>query len=65
MADRAPVWTEGSEWCDNMESKRTSPDWQGQGWYRVTGEAGTIKTEFSFIFCPVNSKAEHNSTHKY
>jgi len=40
MADRAPVWTEGSEWCDNMESKRTSPDWQGQGWYRVTGEAG-------------------------
>ena len=29
------------EVCDQVSHKDTSTDWQGEGWYRITGEAGT------------------------
>ena len=28
-------------YCDQVSHKDTSTDWQGEGWYRITGEAGT------------------------
>jgi len=30
-----------NKWCDTVGNKQKSPGWQGEGWYRLTGEAGS------------------------
>ena len=32
--------------CDRSDSNHARPDWKGDGWYRVTGQAGTKIIDF-------------------
>ncbi|NJK31206.1 MAG: DUF4215 domain-containing protein [Deltaproteobacteria bacterium] len=43
-ANRNDVFNDGNagiEFCDRVGSMNKSPDWQGPGWYRFSGAAGT------------------------
>ena len=68
LADRNITFNDGNngvEYCDSVNDADTSPEWQGDGWYRLVGEAGTQLPEAApdIFACGTDAPGWFNGVH--